>query len=337
MLTITPEGGARLDKAIAAAVPEDVTLSRSRIVELIKSGAVTGADGVLSDPSMAVRGEMAVSVRVPPPVETAAQAEAMALEIAYEDDDLLVVNKPRGMVVHPGAGVSSGTLVNGLLHHAAGTLSGIGGEARPGIVHRIDKDTSGLLVVAKNDRAHQGLTAQFAAHSVYRRYRALVWGVPDAGEPRLRGVEGVSMEPGGVIRVDAPLGRHPKDRLKMAVRAGGRRAVTRGRVLRRLGPASEMEMWLETGRTHQIRVHFSHIGHPLVGDHVYGQRRVLPKGASDAAKRVVDGFAGQALHAAELGFVHPVTGEDVMLSTPPPEAYRRLSEALSDADLPPEY
>ena len=313
-------------------VPESAALSRSRIVELIKSGAVEGPDGVLSDPSTTVRGEMAVRLRVPPPVESAAQAEAMALEVVFEDDDLLVVNKPRGMVVHPGAGVSSGTLVNGLLHHAAGSLSGVGGEARPGIVHRIDKDTSGLLVVAKNDRAHQGLTAQFAAHSVHRRYRALVWGVPDAAEPRLRGVDGVSMEPGGVIKIDAPLGRHPKDRLKMAVRHGGRRAVTRGHVLRRLGPASEMEMWLETGRTHQIRVHFAHIGHPLVGDHVYGQKRVLPKGASDAARQAVESFEGQALHAAELGFVHPVSGADVMLSAPPPEEYLRLYAALDGGD-----
>ena len=333
MLQVTPQHGARLDKAIAAAVPESVTLSRSRLTALIRQGAVRdGAGEVLSDPSAAVRGAMEVHLRLPPPVEAAAKPEAMALDVVFEDDDLLVINKPRGVVVHPGAGVSSGTLVNGLLAHCAGSLSGIGGEARPGIVHRIDKDTSGLLVVAKNDRAHQGLTVQFAAHSVHRRYRALVWGLPDAGDPRMRAVEGVSLEAGGVVRIDAPLGRHPRDRLKMAVRKGGRRAVTRGRVLARLGPSCEMEMWLETGRTHQIRVHMSHIGHPLVGDMVYGQRRTLPKQTPDAARAVIDDFAGQALHAAELGFEHPVGGEMLTFTADPPDVYLQLRAALAEMD-----
>jgi len=270
-----------------------------------------------------------VRLEVPVARPSAVLPEAIPLEVAFEDADLLVVNKPRGMVVHPGAGVSTGTLVNALLHHCAGGLSGIGGEARPGIVHRIDKDTTGLLVVAKHDRAHQGLAAQFAEHSVHRRYRALAWGTPDSASARLMAVEGVSREAGGVLKVDAPLGRHPKDRLRMAVRwREGRRAVTRARVLNAFGPASEMELWLETGRTHQVRVHFAHLGHPLIGDPVYGQRRVLPKDAPQEVQVAIDGFKGQALHAAELGFVHPAQNSRLHFEIEPPDDYLRLRGAL---------
>ena len=239
--------------------------------------------------------------------------------MVWEDADLIVVDKPAGMVVHPAPGSWSGTLVNALLHHFGGALSGVGGMLRPGIVHRIDKDTSGLLVVAKSDRAHHGLAAQFEAHSVARRYLAVAYGAPDAADPRLRGTAGVSFEPGGILRIATRLARHRTDRQRQAVcGAGGRHAVTRARVLEAFGTgapalppaASLLECWLETGRTHQIRVHLAHAGHAIAGDPVYGgHRRIAARALTEAGRAALGGFPRQALHAASLGFVHPVTGE----------------------------
>jgi 23S rRNA pseudouridine1911/1915/1917 synthase len=303
----------RLDKALARDVPEAAALSRTRLARLIEEGAVRVGGAVITDAKTRVAEGDRIEIALPETRESHMQPEAITLDVVHEDDDLIVIDKPAGLVVHPAPGTPSGTLVNALLHHCGDRLSGVGGARRPGIVHRIDKDTSGLLVVAKTDAAHQGLAAQFAAHTVERAYGAVVHGVPDPGDPRLGGLVGVSFEAGGVLRVATQLARHRTDRQRQAVVAsGGRRAVTRARVIERFGTpgaAALMECWLETGRTHQIRVHMAHIGHALIGDPVYGGRRrlplrALPPGAAEAA----DGFARQALHAGVLGFAHPRSG-----------------------------
>lgn len=300
----------RLDKALARDVPEEAALSRSRLARLIAEGAVTLNGAVVTDPKARVAAGDVLHVRVAGADDSTTGAEDIPLTVLWEDADLIVVDKPAGMVVHPAPGARSGTLVNALLHHFGGNLSGVGGEKRPGIVHRIDKDTSGLLVVAKSDRAHHGLAAQFEAHSVNRRYLAVVHGVPDAADPRLRGIGGVSFEAGGILRIATQLARHRTDRQRQAVlAAGGRHAVTRVRVVETFGtpPAAALvECWLETGRTHQIRVHMAHVGHALLGDQTYGGRRRLGGKATGAG--AANAFPRQALHAATLGFRHPVTG-----------------------------
>jgi len=300
--------GWRLDRALAAAVP---TLSRERLKALIGSGAVIGPGGAaVRDPAIKAVPGGTYEVVVPAPKPAHNVAQDIALEIVFEDDHLLVVDKPAGMVVHPAAGNADGTLVNALLHHCAGRLSGIGGVARPGIVHRIDKDTSGLLVVAKTDRAHEGLAAQFAKHSLHRAYQAIVAGVP--------------VPPAGTI--DAPLARSSADRKKMAVvkENRGKRAVTRYRMLKPLRDAALVECRLETGRTHQVRVHMASIGHPLLGDPVYGRTRPMHR---DLLKRL--GFHRQALHAAELGFVHPVSKENLTFKSALPSDIQELFGALT--------
>jgi 23S rRNA pseudouridine1911/1915/1917 synthase len=299
--------GWRLDRALAAAVP---TLSRERLKALISSGAVTGPTGIaVRDPaSKAAPGRY--EVRVPEPAPAHNEPQAIALDIVFEDDHLLVVDKPAGMVVHPAAGNRDGTLVNALLHHCAGRLSGIGGVARPGIVHRIDKDTSGLLVVAKTDRAHEGLAALFARHDIHRLYKALVSGVPTSG--------------GGTV--EAPLARSSANRQKMAIVADGRGkpAVTHWRLVRPLRESALVECRLETGRTHQVRVHMASLGHPLVGDPVYGRTRPAHR---ELLKTL--GFQRQALHAAELGFVHPVSKENLSFKSPLPSDIQELFGALT--------
>jgi len=325
----------RLDKAIARDVPEGAALSRTRLARLVADGAVT-VDGIVAlDPKARVTEGATIEVRIENAVESHIGAEDIPIEVVFEDDALIVVNKPAGMVVHPAPGSPSSTLVNALMFHCGEDLSGVGGMKRPGIVHRIDKDTSGLLVVAKNDAAHHGLAAQFAAHTVERYYRALVYGVPDANDPRLRGIKGTNFEPGNVLKLTTQLARHKTDRQRQAVLfQGGRHAVTRARLVARYGtPAvlSQVECWLETGRTHQIRVHMAHAGHGLVGDPVYGGRRKLARGAlSDTAAQAVQGFARQALHAAVLGFEHPVTGEMLRFEAPLPDDFSALL-ALLDA------
>ncbi len=304
----------RLDKALARDVPEGAELSRSRLVRLIAEGAVTRAGVVVNDQRARVAEGDCFSIVLPAPVESHILPEDIPLDVIWEDADLVVVNKPVGMVVHPAPGTPGGTLVNALLHHFDGRLSGVGGQMRPGIVHRIDKDTSGLLVVAKSDVAHHGLAAQFEAHSVERKYLGLCNGVPDSADPRLRGVKGVNFEPGNVMKITTHLARHKHDRQKQAVLfQGGRHAVTRVRLAERFGtPAvvAMVECWLETGRTHQIRVHMAHVGHGLIGDQTYGGRRKLNvKAIGQGAVDAVMAFPRQALHAAVLGFVHPVSGE----------------------------
>lgn len=323
----------RLDKALARDVPEAEALSRSRLARLIAAGAVTRGDEVLTDPSAKVTEGEVLAVRIPEARESHVASEAIPLEIVFEDDDLIVVNKPAGMVVHPAPGAPRGTLVNALLHHFSGRLSGIGGEKRPGVVHRIDKDTSGLLVVAKNDTAHHGLAAQFRAHTLERLYQAACFGTPDAADARLKGVEGVSFEPDGAIKIVTRLARHRTDRRKQAVSfAAGRRAVTRIRVARNFGDpaaASLVECRLETGRTHQIRVHMSYIGHGLIGDPIYAGRRKLSETAiGKVARNAASTFPRQALHAATLGFEHPVTGQMMRFEAPLPKDMRALLALL---------
>ena len=297
--------GWRLDRALAAAIP---TLSRERLKALISDGKVMVAGALWRDPAVKVRGMEAVSVRIPAAAQSAAVAQDIPLVIAYEDEHLLVVDKPAGLVVHPAAGNFDGTLVNALLHHCRGSLSGIGGVARPGIVHRIDKDTSGLLVVAKTDRAHAGLAAQFEKHSIGRVYAAVAAGVP--------------APPAG--RIETNLARSDANRQKIAVVAPpkGKRAVTHFKMVRPLKGASLVECRLETGRTHQVRVHMAHIGHPLLGDPFYGQGRL-----GDICREL--GFARQALHAAALKFVHPITQENLAFESPLPSDIQQLLSRLA--------
>ncbi len=312
-VTLGHAPGDRLDKALAAAVPEALALSRSRLQALILEGAVSGADGHrLADPSQRLAPGSEVIVTLPEPEPIAAAPQAIPLVIVHEDAHLVVVDKPAGLVVHPAPGARDGTLVNALLHHCGGSLSGIGGRVRPGIVHRIDKDTSGLLVVAKTDIAHRGLAKLFAEHDIERRYLAVVRGRPDPADSRLGNLPGIAWEPGGVLRIEGNIGRHPGDRKRMAVlTAEGKPAITRARVLEDFdGTASFVECRLETGRTHQIRVHMAFAGHPLLGDTVYGRARSGTAGAA---------FPRQALHAATLGFHHPVTGAPLRFDSALPE------------------
>lgn len=299
--------GWRLDRALADAVP---TMSRERLKSLVKAGALTRGDQPVRDPALKVEGGETFALAVPQPEAASAEAQDIPLVIVHEDEHLLVVDKPAGLVVHPAAGNLDGTLVNALLHHCAGRLSGIGGVARPGIVHRIDKDTSGLLVVAKSDVAHEGLARQFQAHSIDRRYIAAVGGRPAK-------IEG---------SVDAALARSSHDRKKMAIVEAdrGKRAVTHYKVLGVSNAAARIECRLETGRTHQVRVHMASIGHPLLGDPVYG--RAPAQKLRELLNRL--NFRRQALHAARLGFVHPVTKDRLAFESAVPQDMQELFRAL---------
>ncbi|MFW8634348.1 RluA family pseudouridine synthase [Cribrihabitans pelagius] len=323
----------RLDKAVSRDVPEEASLSRSRLVRLIAEGALSVDGAVEKDVKARVAAGAQIAIDVEEPEDSHIGPEDIPLEIIFEDDDLIVINKPAGMVVHPAPGSPSGTLVNALLHHFGGNLSGVGGVKRPGIVHRIDKDTSGLLVVAKSDAAHQGLAEQFEKHTVERYYQAVCYGVPDGNDPRLRGVKGASFEAGNILKLTTQLARHRTDRQRQAVLfQGGRHAVTRARICESFGSpacAARIECWLETGRTHQIRVHMAHAGHALIGDPTYGGRRKLPqKALSGAGLQAVQSFPRQALHAAVLGFTHPVTGAALRFEAPLPQDLAELIAAL---------
>ncbi|SEQ99860.1 RluA family pseudouridine synthase [Thalassovita taeanensis] len=324
---------ARLDKALSRDVPEDASLSRTRLARLIADGHVLHNRQVVTDAKVRVKEGDIIDITVPQAEDSHIGPEDIPLEVIFEDDDLIVINKPVGMVVHPAPGTPTGTLVNALLHHCGDTLSGVGGEKRPGIVHRIDKDTSGLLVVAKSDRAHHGLAKQFEKHTVERYYQAVCYGVPDANDPRLRGVRGISFEAGNIMRVTTQLARHKTDRQRQAVLfTGGRHAVTRVRIVEPFGAppvACLVECWLETGRTHQIRVHMAHAGHSLIGDQTYGGRRKLAEKAIGAAGlAAARDFPRQALHASVLGFVHPVTQDVLRFEAPLPDDMTQLIAAL---------
>ena len=304
--TVAPGAdGWRLDRALADALP---VLSRERLKALIAAGRVTRDGQPVRDPARrAMAGDVLV-VDVPLPQPADAAPQDIPLVVVHEDEHLLVIDKPAGLVVHPAAGNLDGTLVNALLHHCAGRLSGIGGVARPGIVHRIDKDTSGLLVAAKTDRAHEGLARLFHDHRIDRRYLAITSGVPLPA----------------VGTVDAPLARSPRDRKKVAIVPGGRRAVTHYAVQQRLREAALVECRLETGRTHQVRVHMGSLGHALVGDPVYGRTRPAHRTLLEEL-----GFRRQALHAARLGFTHPITGEEKTFTSDLPADMQALFRRLS--------
>jgi len=289
--------GTRLDVVLSFSIPE---ISRSFVQKLIEEGR-TEIDGkVCTSKKEKLKAGQVVAITVPPAEELSAEPQNIPIEIVYEDDDVIVVNKPKGMVVHPAPGNPDGTLVNALLYHCSGRLSTINGVVRPGIVHRIDKDTSGLLMIAKNDTAHSCLAKQLEEHSITRHYRAIVYHnfMEDEG------------------RIEAPIGRDPKNRLRQAVVSNGRRAVTNYKVLERFGNFTYVEARLETGRTHQIRVHMSHIKHPLLGDAVYG-----PKSNNLGAK-------SQMLHAKTLGFVHPTTGEYMEFNSELPPEFEAILDKL---------
>lgn len=313
------EAGWRLDRALAAHIG---TLSRSRLKSLILAGNVKIAGRTIRDPAASVNSGDTVAVNLPPPEPAAPQGEAIPLTIVYEDDSIIVIDKPKGLVVHPAAGHASGTLVNALIAHCGASLSGIGGVKRPGIVHRLDKDTTGLMVVAKTDKAHRALSKQFAEKSegpLHRGYLALVWGVP--------------ARPKGTI--DAPLGRHPHARDKQAVRPSGRSATTHWQLLERFsGPdgkpvASLLACTLETGRTHQIRVHLAHAGHPILGDETYGTGfKTKISRLGPASKGALEALGRQALHAYLLAIEHPETGDLLEFQSELPGDLRRLRDAL---------
>ena len=293
------QAGERLDRVLAAAFGD---LSRTRLKQLIEQGNVSAGARVLSDPAHRVKPGTAIALEIPPPESVDIRGQAMDLPVVYEDAHLIVIDKPRGLVVHPAAGNRDGTLVNALIAHCGESLRGIGGELRPGIVHRIDKDTTGLMVAAKTEQAHRSLGKQFAAHAIERAYLALVWGVPRAREGTIEG----------------NIGRSPLNRQKMTVlHTGGKPARTHYKVLKTFGQtAALVECRLETGRTHQVRVHMSHIGHPLIGDPVYGRPRSVP-GLSIT-------IGGQALHAAVLGFQHPATHKPLKFNSEPPPDFTQL-------------
>ena len=319
-VTADAETGDRLDRVLAARIAE---LSRTRIKALILAGEVSLGGRTIRDPGHRVNAGEAVAIVIPAPEPATPEGEAIPLNIVYEDDEIIVLDKPKGLVVHPAAGHASGTLVNALIAHCGESLSGIGGVRRPGIVHRLDKDTTGLMVVAKTDRAHASLTRQFADHgrtgAMRRGYLAFVWGAPD----RPRGT------------IDKPLGRHPRARDKMAVRAGGRAAVTHWEVLERYrgrdgAPvASLIACRLETGRTHQIRVHLAAIGHPLLGDAVYGSGfKTKASQLADDARAALAALGRQALHAYLLGIEHPSQGTNLEFRSELPDDLLRLRHSL---------
>ncbi|WP_218119073.1 RluA family pseudouridine synthase [Limimonas halophila] len=306
------DANARADRVLARGADG---LSRSRIKGLVEAGHLAVDGRTVADPAHRVKAGAELTLTVPPAAPAKPEAQAIALDVVHEDPHLIVVIKPAGMVVHPAPGAPDGTLVNALIAHCGDELTGIGGEQRPGIVHRLDKDTSGLMVAAKTETAHAALVEQFAARSIERSYTAVVWGVPAPTEGACT----------------SAIGRHPVDRKRMAVRQrGGRAAETHYRVTRVLGArtASLVECRLKTGRTHQIRVHLAHAGHPLVADPTYGRRRI-PDELAEPARHVVAGLGRQALHAATLGFTHPVTGERLRFTSPIPQDIQGVIDAFS--------
>ena len=315
-VTIPPAAAARLDRALAEGLAD---ISRSRVKALIEGGMVTLAGRTISEPSYRVKPGETFRVDLPPPAPATPEGQAMPLVIAYEDDQVIVVDKPPGLVVHPAPGNPDRTLVNALIAHCGAGLAGIGGVRRPGIVHRLDKDTSGLMIAAKTALAHERLTVQFAARTIGRTYNALVWGVPAP----LAG------------RIEGNIGRSPHNRKKMAViERGGKQALTNYQVLRPLGPSdnpllSLIECRLATGRTHQIRVHLTHLGHPLVGDPLYGRRRQLPAATNLArARAALADFGRQALHATTLAFDHPESEDRIELTSALPPDIQRIVRSL---------
>tara|TARA_Y100001968_G_C19333252_1_gene705437 strand:- start:126 stop:1202 length:1077 start_codon:yes stop_codon:yes gene_type:complete len=326
----------RLDKAITLSIPDNFGLSRSRIKNLMAEGLVRDKKGKkLFDSSEKSYKGQEIIVSNPSNESTFVVPEAIKLEVVFEDSQFLVINKPAGMIVHPAFSLNTGTLVNAILHHCGKNLSKIGGQKRPGIVHRIDKGTSGLLVVAKTDYAHQFLSKQFSQHSIYRRYLAVVFGAPNLANPRLRGLDGVTFESGKIIKISKNIARHKINRKKMSVVNNyGRNAVTRIRVKKIFGRkenpvASLVECWLETGRTHQIRVHMQYIGHGLIGDPVYCSKKRSVHMKPENFLPTIERLDRQLLHAQKLGFNDPQTGEFVLFSSVLPEDIKNFLIELS--------
>ncbi len=323
--TVGPEeAGQRLDKFLTQRLPE---LSRSRLQGLIAQGALSHKGAAVEDANAKVKAGQELTLTIPDAVASHIEAQDIALDVIYEDEHLLVINKPAGLTVHPAPGHADMTLVNALLAHCGESLSGIGGVARPGIVHRIDKDTSGLLVVAKHDTAHNHLSAQLSDHTLKRTYRAVIWGEPKASRGTITG----------------NIGRSTANRQRMAVvKSGGKEATTHYSVLQKFQPAgikapmaALVECNLQTGRTHQIRVHFTHIGHPLMGDPAYGpstathMKQNIYKPMAEDTRATINSFTRQALHALELGLIHPATGKEMHFTCPMPEDMQNLITALS--------
>lgn len=318
VLVGSDHAGWRLDRFLAALLPK---FSRSRLRQLLEAEAVSLGGRTIKDPNHRVKPGERYALRIPPTISAVPEGQDIPLDIVYEDKDLIVINKQAGLVVHPAAGNPDGTLVNALIAHCGQAALAIGGEARPGIVHRLDKDTSGLLVAAKSERAMTSLAKQFANHTIERAYSAIVWGCP--------------RDSSGVI--ESQIGRSPFDRKRMAVlRGGGKLARTRYKVVEKFGPqdrpfASLIECRLETGRTHQIRVHLTHLGHPLIGDPQYGRNRTTPRGKTEAELRAysaADEFPRQALHAFVLGFQHPSLHKTLRFEVPWPADFAELVKAL---------
>ncbi|MCP4395092.1 MAG: RluA family pseudouridine synthase [Alphaproteobacteria bacterium] len=314
MLVTKTNSGFRIDKFLSRELSD---MSRSRLKALIEEGCVIYNGEVTTAPSTKIKDGHEIKITIPEATPANPIAQDIPLDILYEDEHLIVVNKPVGMVVHPAPGSYDGTLVNALLHHCKDDLSGIGGVKRPGIVHRIDKDTSGILVSAKHDVAHNGLAEQFADHSIDRLYDAIIWGLPSPA----RG------------EINAPIGRDPKNRLKMAIaERGGKEAITHYKLLKTFaGCVSLVECSLETGRTHQIRVHFSSIGHHLVGDKIYegNKKTFTSRIESRESREVLRKFHRQALHAKHLGFIHPITKEKLSFTAPMPDDMAELIKNIS--------
>jgi 23S rRNA pseudouridine1911/1915/1917 synthase len=321
--------GWRLDRFLAAILPD---FSRSRLQQLLEAGAVFSGGRTIKDANHRVKPGESYVVTVPPATPAIPQGQDIPLDVVYEDKDLIVIIKPAGLVVHPAAGNPDGTLVNALIAHCGAKMLSIGGEARPGIVHRLDKDTSGLLVAAKTERAMASLAKQFANHTIERAYNAVVWGAP--------------REASG--KIESQIGRSPFDRKRMTVlRSGGKRAATNYKVLEKFGPAANLEVGrpfasliecrLETGRTHQIRVHLTHLGHPLIGDPQYGRARVAPRGRTEtetAAFTAAAEFPRQALHAFVLGFQHPSLHKTLRFEAPWPADFAELVSSLRGLNKP---
>ena len=323
----------RIDRALARLVPGELAMSRTRIAKLIRRGAVSLQGETVTSTSLLVQSGHTCRIELAPAEACSLVAEHIPLEIVFEDRHVLVVNKPAGLVVHPGAGHPAGTLVNGLMHYLKGDLPTVGGSKRPGIVHRLDMNTSGLIAVAKTDQAMHSLTAQLASRRMTRVYTAIVRGVPNQFSSRLMSVQGVSFEADGSLRVTTRIGRHVTRRTRQAVsRTGGKPAITRLKVVQMLahGNCSVVRCQLETGRTHQIRVHATHIGHPIVGDEVYGAgARILPGKVPEAMRALVERFPRQALHARKLAFEHPRTCHKISLEAALPGDMQLLVDTLS--------
>lgn len=325
----------RLDKTLAKLIPQEFCVSRSRVKELMNKGAVTNALGVkLRDPATKSFYGQRINIILPIVKELEILPEDIGLNIIYEDTDLLVLDKPAGMVVHPAPGSTSGTLVNALLFHCGSSLSGIGGVKRPGIVHRIDKDTSGLLVVAKTDRAHHGLSKQFFKHTIHRKYLAFAFGKPSNSDERLKRMHSVDFITGNSIKIFGKIARHKTNRKRMAVYKDlGRHAVTHITVKRGFGPknsqiASLIECTLETGRTHQIRAHLNYIGHDIIGDPIYKSQKRSKLAFSADAKEIIENLNRQALHASFLGFKHPGSGKWLDFISEIPSDIKALADVL---------